>query len=132
MTTLGARNKLPPLPRFVKPKALPPLPGNVLKEYMKEERISVAEMALRTGTSREYVGMLLNGKAPMGIETALKLEYAIPGTTAEYWACLHTNRCIAMARVRKLHTDRTPMSEREAQQRENSALRTDLAEAWAR
>ena len=51
-------------------------PGEFLQEWIEEEGrgITQAELALRLGVSRKLVNEILNGKAPITPETALKLD----------------------------------------------------------
>ncbi len=61
----------------------PPHPGEVLREYLPVE-MSVTEVALRIGVSRQAFSKLLNGKAGVSAEMACRLAAALQ-TSAEFW-----------------------------------------------
>ena len=63
----------------------PPHPGEVLWELrLKETGISVSEAALRVGVSRQAMSAILNGRAGISADMALRLADAL-GTSAETW-----------------------------------------------
>jgi addiction module HigA family antidote len=61
----------------------PAHPGEVLREYLPED-LAVTEAAKRLGVSRQSLSALLNGRAGVSAEMALRLEAAL-GTSAEMW-----------------------------------------------
>lgn len=61
----------------------PPHPGEVLREYLPEG-MSVTEAAKRLGVTRQALSALLNGRAGVSAEMALRLSDAL-GTGAEMW-----------------------------------------------
>ena len=61
----------------------PAHPGEVLREYLPDD-LAVTEAARRLGVSRQSLSALLNGRAGVSAEMALRLEAAL-GTTAEMW-----------------------------------------------
>ena len=61
----------------------PAHPGEVLREYLPEH-LSVTETARRLGVTRQALSALLNGRAGVSAEMALRLEAAL-GTSAEMW-----------------------------------------------
>ncbi len=61
----------------------PAHPGEVLREYLPET-IGVSEAAKRLGVTRQALSALLNGRAGISAEMALRLEAAL-GTSAEMW-----------------------------------------------
>lgn len=61
----------------------PPHPGEVLREYLPTD-MSVTEVALRIGVSRQAFSKLLNGKAGVSAEMAFRLAAALQ-TSAEFW-----------------------------------------------
>lgn len=61
----------------------PAHPGEVLRDYLPEG-LAVAEAAKRLGVTRQALSALLNGRAGVSAEMALRLEAAL-GTTAEMW-----------------------------------------------
>ncbi len=64
----------------------PPHPGEVLREYLPVE-MSVTEVAMRIGVSRQAFSKLLNGKAGVSAEMACRLAAALQ-TSAEFWLSL--------------------------------------------
>jgi addiction module HigA family antidote len=61
----------------------PAHPGEVLREFLPEG-LAVTEAARRLGVTRQALSALLNGRAGMSAEMALRLEAAL-GTSAEMW-----------------------------------------------
>jgi addiction module HigA family antidote len=61
----------------------PAHPGEVLREYLPEN-LGIAEAAKRLGVTRQSLSALLNGRAGVSAEMALRLEAAL-GTSAEMW-----------------------------------------------
>lgn len=64
----------------------PPHPGEVLREYLPVD-MSVTEVAMRIGVSRQAFSKLLNGKAGVSAEMACRLAAALQ-TSAEFWLSL--------------------------------------------
>lgn len=63
----------------------PPHPGEILKDvYLKDYNLSVAKLALMLGLSRKHLSNILNRKAPITTETALRLAKCF-NTSAEIW-----------------------------------------------
>ena len=63
----------------------PPHPGEVLKELcLKPRGLSVAEAARALGVSRKTLSAILNGRAGISPEMAVRLSIAFD-TTAESW-----------------------------------------------
>jgi len=60
----------------------PAHPGTVLREYIGD--ISVTEAASRLCVTRAALSRILNGKAGISADMALRLEQAL-GTSAEMW-----------------------------------------------
>lgn len=61
----------------------PAHPGELLREYLPEG-MSVGEAAERLGVSRQAFSAILNGRAGVSAEMALRLSQAL-GTSAEMW-----------------------------------------------
>jgi len=61
----------------------PAHPGQLLREYLPEG-MSVGEAAERLGVSRQAFSALLNGRAGVSAEMALRLARAL-GTSPEMW-----------------------------------------------
>jgi addiction module HigA family antidote len=63
----------------------PPHPGEIIKEdVLKAEGIKVTEAARQLGVSRVALSRLLNGKAGVSVDMALRLSQWL-GTKAELW-----------------------------------------------
>jgi len=63
----------------------PPHPGEIIKEDVLEaEGISVTEASRQLGVSRVTLSRLLNGKAGVSVDMALRLSQWL-GTTPELW-----------------------------------------------
>ena len=63
----------------------PPHPGEIIKEdVLKAEGISVTEASRQLGISRVTLSRLLNGKAGVSVDMALRLSQWL-GTTPELW-----------------------------------------------
>jgi addiction module HigA family antidote len=65
-------------------------PGDSLAETLEVVGMSQAELAQRVGLSRKTVNEIVQGKAPISAETALKLETVL-GTAASFWLNLDRN-----------------------------------------
>ena len=61
----------------------PPHPGEVLRDTVLEE-ISVSDFARRLGVSRVALSRVVNGRAAVSAEMAIRLEAALGGS-AESW-----------------------------------------------
>jgi addiction module HigA family antidote len=61
----------------------PAHPGEVLREYFPDN-MTVTEAAERLGVTRQALSGLLNGRAGVSAEMALRLAQAL-GTSAEMW-----------------------------------------------
>ena len=62
----------------------PPHPGEVLQDTVLEE-ISVTEFARRLGVSRVALSRVVNGRAAVSAEMAIRLAAALGGS-AESWS----------------------------------------------
>lgn len=89
----------------------PPHPGELLKEdVLKPLGLPVTEAAARLGVSRVALSRVLNGRAAISPEFAIRLEQA-GVSTARFWMTLQSNydlaRALAKARpvVRPLEDD---------------------------
>ena len=61
----------------------PAHPGEVLREYLPES-VTVTEVAECLGITRQAFSALLNGRAGVSADMALRLSQAL-GTSAEMW-----------------------------------------------
>ena len=76
----------------------PAHPGEVLREYLPEN-LGVTEAARRLGVTRQALSALLNGRAGVSAEMALRLEAAL-GTSAEMWLEMQAGYDLWQARQR--------------------------------
>lgn len=61
----------------------PAHPGEVLREFLPDG-VTVTEAARRLGVTRQALSALLNGRAGVSADMALRLSQAL-GTSAEMW-----------------------------------------------
>lgn len=61
----------------------PPHPGEVLREFLPAG-VSVTEAAGRLGVSRQALSAILNGRAGISADMAMRLSMAL-GSSAESW-----------------------------------------------
>jgi len=73
-------------------RALPPAhPGIVLRElFMEERKLTITELAKGLGMTRANVSAVVNGRAGISPEMAVKLSAAF-GNSATFWTNLQTN-----------------------------------------
>jgi antitoxin HigA-1 len=73
-------------------KALPPAhPGTVLQElFMKERNLTITELAKGLGMTRANMSAVINGRAGISPELAVKLSAAFDNS-ATFWTNLQTN-----------------------------------------
>jgi addiction module HigA family antidote len=62
----------------------PPHPGHVLRDGVIGARLGVTDLATRLGVDRVTLSRVLNGRAGISAEMALRLEKAL-GTSAQAW-----------------------------------------------
>lgn len=75
----------------------PPHPGEILREDVIEELgLSVTETAQRLGMSRVAFSRVLNGKAAVSPDLAIRLELA-GVSTARAWLTMQSNYDLAQA-----------------------------------
>lgn len=61
----------------------PPHPGLLLKEYFGET--SISEAAKRLGVTRAALSRIVNGKAAVSADMAVRLAILLPNTDAAFW-----------------------------------------------
>jgi addiction module HigA family antidote len=76
----------------------PAHPGEVIREYLPRS-MSVTEAAERLGVSRQTLSAVLNGRAGVSADMALRLSQAL-GTSAEMWLSMQTAHDLWEARQR--------------------------------
>lgn len=77
----------------------PAHPGEVLREYFPDT-LGVTEAAKRLGVTRQALSALLNGRAGISAEMALRLEAAL-GTSAEMWVQMQAGYDLWRARQQR-------------------------------
>ncbi len=79
----------------------PPHPGEVLWEmHLKDSGISISEAAIRLGISRQAMSAILNGRAGISADMALRLAEAL-NTSAEMWTGMQSAYDLWQARQKK-------------------------------
>jgi len=58
--------------------------GDTIADLLEERDWTQADLAKRLGYQTKHISQLINGKAPINQETALKLEQVLGGTAA-FW-----------------------------------------------
>lgn len=64
--------------------------GEILKEYLQCRKITQKELARITVHSEKFISNIIKGKARLTDVFALKLEYVMPDTKAEFWMNIET------------------------------------------
>ncbi len=72
-------------------------PGDAIADFLEERDWTQAQLAERLGYSIKHISLLINGKAPLNEETALKLERVL-GSTAAFWLRYEAQYRAALAR----------------------------------
>ena len=81
-------------------RTVPPLPGLVLRhQILKPRGLMQAELARAMGLSSVRISQIMNGRAPITVETALRLGQ-VTGTEPEYWIRLQTDYDLFHAKKR--------------------------------
>jgi antitoxin HigA-1 len=79
----------------------PPHPGELLREdVLSPLGLEVTEAARRLGMSRTALSRVINGRAGISPDLAVRLELA-GVSTARFWTSLQTSYDLAKARQRK-------------------------------
>ena len=71
-------------------------PGETLQEVLESLSLSVLDVAVRTGVTPKHISHIINGKALITPEMALKLE-KVTGTKASFWNNLSRNYQASLA-----------------------------------
>ena len=82
------------------------VPGEVLDEHIESIGMTQAELAERTGLTPKTINEIVNGKAPVTPETAVKFERVL-GRPAHYWNNLeqqYQEDLVRLADARRLQT----------------------------
>jgi HTH-type transcriptional regulator/antitoxin HigA len=75
-------------------------PGETIADLLDEKGWTQSELASRAGYTTKHVSLLINGKASITEETALKLERVL-GSTARFWLTREANYREALARTKE-------------------------------
>ncbi len=77
----------------------PPHPGSILKEdLLPELGIGVTEAAIQLGVSRVALSRVINGRAAISADMALRLEAWMNGPSAETWVRMQAEYDLWQAR----------------------------------
>ena len=77
----------------------PPHPGSILKEdVLPELGIGITKAAAQLGVSRVALSRVVNGKAAISAEMAIRLEAWMNGPTAESWVRMQAEYDLWQAR----------------------------------
>lgn len=76
-------------------------PGNSIAEIIEEKGWAQTEFAQRAGYTTKHVSLLINGKAPITEDTAIKLERVL-GSTARFWLTREAQYREAVVRKQEL------------------------------
>lgn len=76
-------------------------PGETIKELLEVNCMNQLDLASKIGINKKTVNEIINGKAPITTETALKLEYVF-GLPASFWNNLESNYRIALERKKDI------------------------------
>ncbi|SEL60583.1 HigA family addiction module antitoxin [Ectothiorhodospira marina] len=80
-------------------------PGEILEEYLESASMTQAELAQRTGLAAKTVNQIIQGKASLTQDTALRLE-SVLGRPAHFWNQLEAEHQEYLARARATERER--------------------------
>jgi HTH-type transcriptional regulator / antitoxin HigA len=75
-------------------------PGSTVADLIEERGWTQQELAQRLGFTTKHISLLINGKAPVTEEIAVKLERVL-GSTMRFWMTREAQYCEALARLEK-------------------------------
>ncbi len=81
------------------PMKKPNHPGDLIRDCLDELKINVTDGARALGVTRPTLSRILNGKASVSPEMAVRLEKAL-GSSAGFWLRLQLNFDLAQVRAR--------------------------------
>lgn len=73
-------------------------PGDTIADFLEERDWTQVQLAERLGYTTKHISQLINGKAPINEETAMKLERVL-GSTAAFWLNREAQYRAALARI---------------------------------
>lgn len=82
-----------------KPMFNPPHPGSVLKDAVKGLKLTITEAAERLGVDRISLSRILNARAGISVEMALRLSKAL-NTSPDVWLGMQQAYDISQAKQR--------------------------------
>src|ERR1019366_3503429 len=83
----------------IMPMKNPNHPGDIIRDCLDELGVNVTDGAKALGVTRSALSRLINRKAGVSVEMALRLEKAI-GSTAGFWLRLQLNYDLAQIQMR--------------------------------
>lgn len=75
-------------------------PGDTIIDLLEERYWTQAQLAEALGYTKEHISLLINGKASINEETALKLEQVL-GSTAAFWLNREAQYRVNLARMKQ-------------------------------
>jgi addiction module HigA family antidote len=89
------------------PMKKPNHPGDLIRDCLEELKITVTDGAKALGVTRATLSRILNAKASVSPEMAVRLEKAL-GSSAGFWLRLQLNYDLARIKARsgKIHVHR--------------------------
>ena len=73
--------------------------GTILKDYMDARNITQKELAEKISSSERHISNLINGKAKLSEDFALKLEKVFPDIKAEFWMDIENKYRLKLLRI---------------------------------
>ncbi len=73
-------------------------PGDTIADLLEERDWTQAQLAERLGYTTKHISLLINGKAPINEETAMKLERVL-GSTVGFWLSREAQYRTAVAQI---------------------------------
>src|SRR3990172_5979498 len=89
------------------PMKKPNHPGDLIRDCLEEIKITITDGAKALGVTRATLSRILNAKASVSLEMAVRLEKAL-GSSAGFWLRLQLNYDLAriQTHARKIHARR--------------------------
>ena len=75
-------------------------PGEILKEVLEEAAMTQTELARRCAVSQKHISEIVNGKAGIGPDLALRLE-EVTRVDATFWVRMQAGYDVRLARQRR-------------------------------
>ena len=89
----------------------PPHPGKILNEgYFKPLGLSVTQTAKKLRVTRPTLSAILNGRAGISPEMAVRLSRAFPKQSAQFWIDLQSQYDLAKAMRKKVYSSIKPIA----------------------